>query len=322
MTLIELPALRGDDPLGFLAALGTLRLASVALGVDAQLGFASGAVPVALLDVTPELDIADLASRLEALARQLCAEGRLLWGVEVDFPPRKEGARGGDPARVGPDEGRLWSKAAARAASGGREELAQWLLALYSIHAVDDKGRLSMTPFYAPSGQMTLAGSLAEPLRIVAREPGHIAAAFTGWHRAPGFTGANLDARALRDAGVEPTGKPANRGAPGPTWLALEGLAVGRTAGPRDSVPAVLWQRRASSERGHRAMAMVWPTWTPPLDLDAVRVLLEHPAMRLGTVDKPERHRLGIAAIWRSERMSLSNSDGPLMTAKRVWPDG
>jgi hypothetical protein len=322
VTSLELPALRGDDPLGFLAALGTLRLVRGGLGLDANLSFADGPVPVAHLDVGADIDLAELAANLEELARRTYDEGRLLVGIDGDFPPRKEGTKGGDPARISPDEGRLWSRVANKKASEGQEHLARWLLALYSSRAVDDKGRLVMTPFYAPSGQMTLAGSLAEPLRIVATEPGHLAAAFTRWRRVAGFTGANLDFRALRDAGVEPTGKPANRGAPGTTWLALEGLAVGRTGERSDAVPAVLWQRRIAAERGHRAIAMVWPTWVPHLDLDAVRVLLEHPALRIGAAVASERRALGVTAIWRAERAALSNSDGPLMAAQRMWPDG
>lgn len=267
--------------------------------------------------------MAGLADSLEELARRQWKEARLLAGVGPEFPPRKEGTSGGDPARLGPDDAWLWAAAARSQAREGREELSHWLLALHSLLSRDDKGRQAMTPFYAPSGQMTLAGNLAGALKLVALEPGHILGAFTRWRRIRGFTGANLDHRAVRDAGVEPSGKPANWGAPGPTWLGLEGMGMARVGGRREPVPCVLWQRRPPGQRGVKAMAMVRPTWSPRLDPDGVRTLLEHPDLVLVAPDKradDRRRELGITGLWRSERMGLSKSDGPLMAAQRIWP--
>jgi hypothetical protein len=217
----------------------------------------------------------------------------------------------------------------------GDEALANWLLSLYCARSIDEKsGRLTMTPFYAPSGQMTLAGNFAEPLKIVATKPGHIQAAFTRWRRVE-FTGANLDLRALRDAGVEPGGKPANRGAPGPTWLGLEGIGLARVAARYDPTPSVLWRRRGRHERG-RAVAMAWPTWSPLLGPEAVRVLVEHPDLASDGLPSmtpnaqaqarralsSRRRELGVTALWRAERSGLSNSDGPFMAPRRIWPEG
>jgi hypothetical protein len=332
---LRLPGLRGDDPLGFLAALGTLRLVITGLGLRAKLGFAPGAVPTALLKVEGKPDSRALAVELEQLAKEMFERGQLLCGVAPEFPPRKQGSSGPDPARLSLSEGLAWGAVAATEAMDGDEALASWLLSLYCQRSNDETtGRLTMTPFYAPSGQMTLAGNFAEPLRIVASKPGHIQAAFTRWRRVDKFTGANLDLRALRDAGVEPGGKPANRGAPGPTWLALEGIGLARVAAKYDPAPSVLWRRKGRHERG-RAVAMSWPTWGPLLGPDAIRVLVEHPD--LASEEWPgspqaqtqarralssRRRELGVTALWRAERSGLSNSDGPLMAPRRIWPEG
>ncbi|MGH9172410.1 MAG: type I-G CRISPR-associated protein, Cas3-extension family [Acidimicrobiales bacterium] len=325
---IELPGLRGDDPLGFLAALGTLRLATVGLGIPARLHFAPGADLTARIDLGEAKDLLGLAEDIEALARQMEAEGRLLCGTPCVFPPKKQGTRGGDPARLSAEDALVWGRSAGTASMSGDESLAEWLVSVYCPRSLDE-GRVTMTLFYAPSGQMTFAGNLAEPLRLVAAEHGHVASAFTRWRRVGGFTGANLDQRALRDAGVEPSGKPANRGAPGPTWLALQGLVLARLSARGDPVPSVLWQRRNRGERGRRALGMVWPTWSRPVDMCAVRALLDHPDLstrllhsEIGHKALDQRRReLGLTGLWRSERLGLSQSDGPLMSASRLWPE-
>lgn len=322
---LAMPGLRGDDPLGFLAALGAVRLASLGLGVDARLRFAPGPVPVARLHLEASMDLDSFADALEDLARVVRADGGVLVGVPADFPPRKVGTGGGDPARLTPETAQVWGRAAAeRMGHGEGDELGTWLAALVSRTQIDDKGRLRTTPYYAPSGQMTLAANFADPLEIVAKEAGHVRGAFTIWRRRKGFTGANLDHRALRDAGFSPTGEAANIGAPGPTWLALAGTAFARVGETDAGIPSVLWQRRQG--RGGRSMAMVWPTWTPALDVEAISCLLEHPALQLDLAElRPdakgrERRALGVSALYRSERVLLSNSDGPLGYAERVWP--
>jgi hypothetical protein len=318
MASLDIVGLRGDDPLGFLAALGTLRLVTFGLGSPCRLAFRDGPLPTARLEVREEITLEALAGDLEQLARECHASGRLLVGTRAEFPPSKVGTKGGDPARFTPEQLRSWGDSAVGAAD---EVLAGWLLALYSADAVDEKGRAVMTPFYAPSGQMTLANNVAEPLKIVATKPGHVVAAFTQWRRVPGFTGANLDQRAIRDAGVEPSGESVNRGAPGPTWLALEGLGIGRTGRRQSAFPSVLWQGRRPRAEGRRSVAMIWPTWTTPLDVDAARSLLEHPAIALRRPQHGSQLSvLGVSGVWRSERASLSNSDGPLMGATRLWP--
>ena len=118
-----------------------------------------------------------------------------------------------------------------------------------------------------------------------------------------------------------PTGKSSNLGAPGPTWLALAGTAFARTAASTRQPPSVLWQYHRGRE-DRRWGAMVWPTWEPSLDVDAVAVLLTHPCLQLdvGSEADAERAELGITAIWRSDRLALSQSDGPLMQPTRAWP--
>jgi len=66
-----------------------------------------------------------------------------------------------------------------------------------------------------------------------------------------------------------------------------------------------------------------------PLDAPAVRTLLAHPVLRLTPpADDPRLQRgagrelaaLGVSAIFGASRRTLSQGDGPLGPARRLWP--
>ncbi|CAN5419987.1 hypothetical protein BH23ACT9_BH23ACT9_28550 [soil metagenome] len=339
MTRIDCPALRNDDTLGFLAALGLLELAVTALDLpDTRLGW-TGMGGHAQLDIDCT-DVDDLTDRLADVAGVMHARGRVLpfdhEGV-VD-PPASDAERNlraeelGRPVRLDPvrvdaqGAADLYRKAAVRERDGDLEP-ARWVLALVN-HFVDAKGEdkhptRALAPLYAPAGRMTVHQLFRDALAEVHKRPSLLGEALLWWGRESG-TGANLDDRALRDAAVTAEGGAGNRAVPGATWLGLMALPLFRQTGtPPSRAGAVGWD---TSQRGRSALR--WPTWRAPLDRPSIEVLLAHPAVT--TAARPpraaqpsaaaRRHRdamrtlraLGIDAVCLAGRRPLEKSAGAL----------
>lgn len=326
--MFELPGLRGDDALGFLAALGLVALSEQGALPALRLAWAGGSAPEAVVegDVSSRDELAD---RLDDAFACLRAEDRAAPRLEADFPWRKQGS-GSDPMRMAP--ARL-SELARRAAGAWLKDdnpwPARWLLALSTQTQVTDpkRGDVVLTPFYAPSGQMSLRVSLWDKTAAAVEAVEGPRDALTGWRRTD-YDGANFDHRAKRDAAVTTWGKAANQGAPSSTWLAVMAMWLFPLVEQPGGVRSVGWQRvRLYPSYTHRSL--VWPVWAPPLDVAAVRTLLAHPALKLrrsasGTwqpSDSEALAGLGVRAMFGSSRSTLSQGDGPLGPTVRLWHD-
>ncbi len=314
MTRLVLPALRADDTLGFLAALGLLELCDSGLHVPVRLGW-EGSSGAAVLDA-PYDDVGGLASAVGRLAAGLSADGRLIPGSDASLirPPlgtheRKAMEDPGslDPMRlpVGPAIARFQAMQDTETSDVARVD-ARWLTALVNqvTPAKRDASDRRLTPLYSPSGQMTLHQLYRDSIGAVVRRPELLHEALSGWRRYPG-AGANLDSRALVDAAEASRGKPSNREVPGATWLALQSVPWFTQVGDgvRGATAGWLYPRGGALLR--------WPIWTPLLDPAAVRVLLSHPVI---TVDPltPTAEVLGVCAVAQAGRRALSKSAGPL----------
>lgn len=323
---ITAPGLRGNDALGFLAAIGLLSLAeqgeipALRLAWDVRSGYQ------AVVD-GPYRSAGELGDHLRAAFERIRDSGRVLPGVDPDFPQRKEGS-GSDPMRMPPEQmARFYQQAERGWLEQGDPWMARWLVALAAQCAVkDDKRRdVELTPFYAPSGQMSLRTSIFEKTMEAVDAVGGPADALTQWRRTA-YDGANFDERAKRDAGVTTSGKANNQGAPSPTWLAAMGMRFFVLADGGQSVSTVGWQR-VSLYEGYTSRSLVWPLWEPPLDPPAVRVVLAHPALRLERSGdrrfRPSDPRalegLGVARVFGASRRTLSQGDGPLGAAVQIW---
>ncbi|MUL41637.1 type I-U CRISPR-associated helicase/endonuclease Cas3 [Streptomonospora sp. PA3] len=270
---VALPALDGRDPLGFLAALGLLRLLSDHTDHAAALGFDPATATAHLTSPLP--DIEALFHQVHALIIDL-GIARLLPGAPPRWPPQQAPGRATDPLRE--DRACLPAFiAASLAAAGGPAEQAavrRWLPALVTDLAVDDKGRAALTPFMAPAGRQTAATFFKAPLMEVRNRPGVLEEALRAWRRVEGTTGEYLDHRALRMAGDTPLGEAAHASVPGATWLATQALPLLRLTGDTRGAAATLWHRIG------RRRIMAWPVWEPALDAHAVQALLGHPHLR------------------------------------------
>jgi hypothetical protein len=326
--MIELPALSGDDALGFLAALGIVALSGQEELPALRLGWTTASTPTAVVD-------GDLSSReeLQRCLRETFArlhdEGRAVPSLDPSFPVQDPQSTT-DAMRMSPEAmAEHVRTAAANWLDGGNPWPARWLAALAAQWTENDAKRrdVALTPFYAPTGRMTLRGSLWDKTVEAVETVGGPEDALTGWRRTA-YDGANFDHRAKRDAAVTTWGDSANQGAPSPTWLAVMAIRFFSLVERPDDVRAIGWQR-VRLYPGYTRRSLVWPVWTPLLDESAVRALLAHPALVLER-RKPGEWRpggedelpgLGVSGVFGSSRATLSQGDGPLGPAVRLWHD-
>lgn len=326
--MIELPALRGDDALGFLAGLGILALSAQGQLPSLRLGWTATSTPAAVVD-------GDVSSReelerwLDDAFSRLRDEGRAVPDVDPSFPVQDPESTT-DAMRMSPEAMVEHVRAAADAwLDGSNPWPARWILALAAQRTVNDakRGDVALTPFYAPAGRMTLRGSLWDKTVHAVETVAGPEDALTGWRRTS-YDGANFDRRAKRDAAVTTWGQSANQGAPSPTWLAVMAIRFFSLVERSDGVRAVGWQR-VRLYPGYTRRSLIWPVWTPSLDEAAVRTLLAHPALVLQRGQsndwRPQGEGdlagLGVSAVFGSSRATLSQGDGPLGPAVRLWHD-
>ena len=297
MTTVEMPALDGRSPLGFLTALGLLRLLDTADVGPLRLSFSRDSAAAELCSSLASID--EVVQKLEAVVAE--SPDAAVAGLDPKFPA-PAGQKGGDPMRQPRDEYRMLVDEVraidARAAS-------DWMPCLFTDLAVDSQGRADLTPFCAPSGKQNLRTFFDRPLSAVRSDPSLLRDAVTGWRRVTGFTGEYLDHRVINSAADDPTGRPAERGVPGATWLATMAIPLLRLAGDGQRIDAALWYRIA------RRHVMIWPLWHEPLDLPAVKVMIEHPCLtpvslrQMPTVRSGAWPALKIFAVYGAERQRI-----------------
>jgi hypothetical protein len=267
MTKLEMPALDGRSPLGFLAALGLVRVLALTKTTPLRLSFSRESAAAVLH--SPLRSIDDVVGQLQALISG--SPGAAVVGLDPRFP-FPAGQQGGDPMRQPRQDFRNLLDQV-RAVDDRAES--EWMPHLFTDLAVDAQGRADLTPYCAPSGKQNLRTFFDKPLSAVRGDPSLLHDALVQWRRVEGFTGEYLDHRVLNSAADDPAGRArAERGVPGATWLATMAIPLLRVAGDGQRTTAALWHRLAG-----RAV-MIWPLWDEPLDLAAIRVMIEHPSLR------------------------------------------
>ncbi|MFI6784432.1 hypothetical protein [Micromonospora sp. NPDC050276] len=268
---LHLPALDGRDPLGFLTALGVLRLLTDSARLNPRLSFDE---TTATATLHSELDTIDEVVNQLASAVASIPDDGVIPDTPAAFPKGKDG-RGKDPAR--PPRGQYRAVTSALGDGDRRSPSHRWASVLTTDLAVDSDGRVGLTPYNAPVGQQSLRGMFTKPLDHVRTDPHrHLREALSGWRRVDGYTGESLDHRALRSAADHPTGLSTPAGVPGATWLAIMALPLLRLTGTGTTVQATCWHHLA----GTKQAIMAWPLWCLPLDTHAIAALLEHPDLR------------------------------------------
>ena len=297
---VEVPALAGQEALGFLAALGLLNVlndrwpGATRLSFTAAHGTAVIHSPLASLDAIERVLVDTIAG---------IAEDAVIANAAPDFPKRP--STGPDPMRqprnsfrdLAADLQRLDPQATAR-----------WLPHLFTDLAVDNAGRAALTPFAAPRAKQSVRTFFGKSQELVRSQPSLIREALSGWRRVNGVTGEYLDHRVLNSPVDDPQGsKAAERGVPGATWLATMALPLLRLTGDGQRSAATLWHQL------DQRSIMLWPLWDKPLDTHAVRALLEHPSLRpvssAPTVRSANWPSLGVFTVYAAEREKLPDAD-------------
>ncbi|MEV4613495.1 hypothetical protein AB0K43_12965 [Kitasatospora sp. NPDC049258] len=369
MHQLELPALRSDDPLGFLSALGILELTTATLPTEPLLHW-KGPGGAAVLTTDQPLTLDTLTKLLTthlppkpvktargtgepadtAEAEDGKSDNADAAGVEGErwdsFPhvpglltrPREDATVPNEALRMRVDTAHQTLRELAQSERETSDRHARWFASLANVMCFEDTKpktgkndpesteepesttvrRTRVTPLIAAAGQMTITGLMQKAVLGCQNDLRQIRSALDGWRRIPDYASANFDHRSLGDAHTNSEGKAYQRGAPGPTWLALHALATFRLTATGRTQAATSWD--TTNSRG----ALRWPAWTPPLTTTDVTVLLEHPAVR---ATEPGTNRnvrmltnLGVTALYTAPRTGLKQSNGPLAASRHLWP--
>jgi hypothetical protein len=342
MSTLVLPALRSDDPLGFLAALGIVEILRTEAGIredELALGW-EGVGGAALLDA-PFDTVAQVSSRLHEAALHMRSEGRVLAGVLAHLPPRRlakaerqarKERTGGKDLPVDPfralartEVSLEYRKAAEGAVHGSVGNGGRVLCGLISQTATLPKSPYAaVTPLLALTGQQTARQVCEGLVADVVGDTKAFEHALVAWRRTRGSAGANLDWRAVRDAAVRTDGASEPAAAPAVEWLALQSVGWFRLSGWRGRPTSWGWLPRGDADRDARLRRLFWPVWRSRLDPFALEVLLSHPEVRAaahGRADSSRLRRMGVLAVLDVVRRRGENSDGPLGPARVLWPN-
>ncbi|HET9255993.1 MAG TPA: hypothetical protein VFO16_12430 [Pseudonocardiaceae bacterium] len=258
---IELPALDGTNPLGFLAALGVLDVLHRA-GREPTLRWSTGLVPQPLYQGAPDPE--ELVGLIDA--------DRARWQDSVVL-------RGpvGDPQndlKPPPLVHRQWAAEVIDTISDTRAE-ADLFCALLSERAVDGKGNAKPTHLHFTAGQQKFLVMVRELASRV--DAPRIREAIVGpWREdspLPNLSWSSQGERIYALRALNPSGEK-RLGVPGADWLAFLGLvffptcALTRNAGE----PAVL--KTSGCDRSWKRSALRWPLWDVPLERDTIWALV------------------------------------------------
>ncbi len=289
---MELPALEGTNPLGFLAALGVLDVLHRA-GRDASLRWTDDLVPTPV--VTGVDDHRELLSELDHDRSRW--HGRVALAGLADLPL--------DDVKPPPAEHARWASAIAAVMSEGRAE-ADLYCGLVAEGAVDGSDHAKPTHLHFTAGQQRFLAMVRELAR--GAEQDRLEEALLGpWRYDSELPSLSWDGRGDRPYALRATdpSRTKRKGVPGADWLAFLGLAFYPVR------VAELRSRRslettACDSRWKRS-AFRWPLWEVALDRDTVRSLVADASL-VGR----EADRRGLAGAVLARRGVLRVLEAPI----------
>jgi hypothetical protein len=297
---LPLTGLRGENPLAFLSAVGTLRTLSAAWpdrSVLLSWEFTDGTWQPAL-HVTGECEQAQV---LNALQERLAGTAR-------DFP------QWGD-VPVSVVEFRDAATLALYCPKPSRSVLDMYGWLGSDTTGARDEESMAVTRFKMVSGQQSFLGQVRELIETTDRA--HLEEALFGtWlyrDKKPSMRWDPSDDRryALRDSDPSNTGKNPILTVRGANRLAVEALAL---------YPVIPAQRdtetRGFIRRGPRWM-FSWPIWNGAIGISSVKSLVAHPALSKPEPDSDQLRALGVVEVFRSERTTSYYSN--FYPAKALW---
>lgn len=311
MSILTLPALDGRTPLGFLAALGLTRLLDVYTDDVPRLAWSPVDYTAQLHTTRASIDA--VVTDLRAIVDSIPHDG-VLPGVDPAFPPTKVGTEGPDP--MYPPAVRVRSLVADYKGRS-RTEWEGWVGSLVtdlsprrSGKAKQGYDKAASSLLIAPAGQQTCRSLFRNPLEQVRKHSDALPEALIGWRRYDGVTGEGLDHRAEYDGadigGPKPP-KGSSRGVPGATWLAVMSFPLFRTTVSHGDVVTTGWRVRPVE-------VFVYPLWLPPLTVQGIVALMEHPVVGSAAAADTGHQltSLGVIQLCQASRRAGKKSDGVL----------
>lgn len=258
--MTELPGLSGATPIGFLAALGLIRVLADDRHHDVRLSWQGS---------QPRLHGLAAEAILDELVAHMVGRGDALEFTWADSP------RGVSPVQ--------YREAVARA-QGDRRALA--FLAGWGTDTVLRDGTISSTRWDMTSGQQKLLQDFRKLAPKVTREALEIAL-FGGPYTEQ--TSFGLDPVAVRFHAHEAKApaKTAPPGKPGLVWLAFEAIPL------HPVLPIGAGRAYTTGWRSGRDLGYVWPLWEAPLSLLEIALLRALPLQSLS-------RRPGVTQVWFS----------------------
>lgn len=263
MTRIELVGAEGSNPLGFLAALGILRIVP-----NAKLGFSNDGSFRAFIGglELSERGLATLITADAQAAANACAPWRFTY---MKTATKKQGPQKVADLKPPPDDFRKFLTACIQAWLTGNDEAAAYAAAYGTDVAVDGKGNTKPTAFHFTAANQTFLGAV-EGIRASLTQEWVETSLFTGHGERKGSNlrwnpGAERNwALMANNPNDDGTGVDAPL-----EWLAFRGLPL---------LPSFPRGRRIITTcvvgRGHD-MTFTWPLWSVPISLPTTRSTLQ-----------------------------------------------
>jgi hypothetical protein len=333
MTALPLRGLKGTEPIGYLAALGLLRVLSKrnSLGF-VKLSWSDDSVWSAILHTENACDDQLLIDELLGHMR-----GRAAFPVFAGVEPACDTSTEAQPWRdvkVSCKQFADMLRAVRLVADVNDREAADFYSAFGSeLIPLNNKDVVKPSALHMTSGNQAFLESTRELARSLdACAPPHSKSAVQpeeafrealfdrrsdgtqGWQAADEFSSMGFDAAreaiyALTATAPTSTGPRSTRGA---VWLAIEAIPLFPT------LPAGrhLHTRGFTSDR--RTTTFRWPIWNGNLSIDCVRTALALPEVLDEDITIERLQQLAIRAVMQSERVSIGQGYGQLRPAVRV----
>lgn len=284
MAEIDLTALEGKNPLGFLAALGCV--AAVARAEQPasrpRLTWTADVVPHAVLDSCAtdsdeliDLLLADLSSWQNSLILEWALEGELI-----------------DEVKLPPEELHVWAQDVVAGASTDRRD-ADLFCGLVAETAVDNNGNTKPTDLHFMAGRqrfLRMARELRDNITAADLEE----ALFGPWTNMSPLPTFDWDCAAERVWALR-AGDPSKEkklGVPGANWLAFTALSF---------IPVLAHRQRVvttGSSGTWKQGKWMWPLWSVPLTVDTIRSLLVLDG--LDRLEPDQLRRRGLLTVLRA----------------------
>ena len=314
MSEIPLPALRADNPIGFLAALGTLRILDDRRPEwKPRLGWIDrgGWMPILAVTETDSLD--EIASALASKLSERAKAPEFNWA---------------DVIATAPETFHIVTRAALDVASVSNRESVDFLAGFAAEGALSNKGYLKPTALCMTSGQMKFLKEIRAIISTLASAPkreeipvaDRINVALAGpWHYADdqhslGWDPTNEPVHAL--GAYDPSGEGKQTSVREVIYLALEALALFPVFARFGKLLTTGFHH---DER--RQAWFHWPVWKPALSLRTVRSLLQLSELATPAEHMESLRRRGVRSVYRARRSEFGKGYGIFRPAAVVFSD-